>query len=66
MKKEYVVEVILIFIISVLFCISLFSVYSLEKIKIDNVEKDVTEIKSEVYKLRLDFVTLKEQLVNTK
>ncbi len=66
MTKEYIVEAFLVFIISILFCVSLFSVYNLEKYKIDNMEKDITEIKGEIYQMRLDLVTMEKQSVSTK
>lgn len=57
MIKEDLIEVILILLIAILFCLPLFIVYNFQQTKVDNIEKDVTEIKKEIYNLRLDMLT---------
>ena len=57
MEKRDIIETILILIIAFLFCFPLFLVYSVQQDKINNIEKDVTEIKKEIYTIRLDLLT---------
>jgi hypothetical protein len=66
MKRLYVVEGILVLVIAFLFCISLFSVYDFQQTKMNNMEKDVSEIKTQVYNLRMDLLTVKEQLLKNE
>ncbi len=57
LQKEDLIEIILILLIAILFCLPLFIVYNFQQTKVDNIEKDVTEIKKELYNLRLDILT---------
>lgn len=57
MEKKDIIETVLILIIAFLFCFPLFLVYSVQQDKINNIERDVTEIKKEIYTMRLDMLT---------
>lgn len=57
MVKKDIVETILIVIIAFLFCFPLFLIYSVQQDKINNIEKDVTSIKKELYSIQLNLLT---------
>jgi len=57
MVKKDIIETILIVIIAFLFCFPLFLIYSIQQDKINNIEKDVTEIKKELYSVQLNLLT---------